>query len=113
MSLKEKIIKLADKLDQKGMMDDANTMDEILQMLEDSHMEEREEKEHHEDSPSYMAKPQLAHIAKEALDSFHLVEDGEMLDDWMESYIAQAELMISQVAKKLKYQKGVMTHGDK
>jgi hypothetical protein len=112
MSLKEKIIKLADKLDQRGMLDDANTMDEILQLLEDSHMEEHQEEEHH-DEPSYMAKPQLAHIAKEALDCFHLVEDGEMLDDWMESYIAQAELMISQVAKKLKYQKGVMMHGEK
>lgn len=112
MGLKEKIIKLADKLDQKGMLDDANTMDEILQLLEESHMEDQKEHEEDHDEPSYMAKPQLAHIAKAALDCFHLVEEGERLDDWMETYIAQAELMISQVAKKIKYHKGVLGQGD-
>jgi hypothetical protein len=108
MSLKEKIIKLADKLDEKGMLDEANTVDQILHLLEHNEMQHPAEEEHEE--ASYMAKPQLAQIAKAALDCFHMVEDGERLDDWMESYIAQAELMISQVAKKIIYQKGMLHH---
>lgn len=110
MNLKEKIIKLADKLDQKGMQDDANTMDEVLHLLQQYEAEHEESKG--DDQPSYMAKPQLAQIAKSALDCYHLVEEGERLDDWMETYISQAELMISQVAKKIMYHKGMLQHGD-
>jgi uncharacterized protein YjgD (DUF1641 family) len=81
------IIKLADAMDLMDKEREANILDKLV--------------EH----SSYMAKPQLAKIHEMARNLFFLLADNEEIDDWMESYIAQVEKMLTSVYDKLKYQK--------
>lgn len=94
MNIKKQIIILADDLDRRGLTKQAQHLDHILEEIS---------KHEHEDEPSYMAKPQLKTIAEAAHMLHEMVEEGERLDDWMETYISQAELMIMQVFKKFMY----------
>lgn len=55
---------------------------------------------------SYMAKPQLAKIQELAQELFMNIEDGEVLEDWQESKIAQIVSMISAIYDHIKYEKG-------
>lgn len=66
-------------------------------------------KENHQ-SGSYMAKQQLFTIALTAYKMWEEMEDGEQLEDWMESKIAQAEQSVTSVVKAFIY--GEMTDGD-
>ena len=52
---------------------------------------------------SYMAKQQLFTIATLAHAMWEKMEDGEQLEDWMESKIAQAEQSIVSVVKAYMY----------
>ena len=52
---------------------------------------------------SYMAKQQLYTIAILAQKMWESMEDGEQLEDWMESKIAQCEQSISSVVKAYMY----------
>lgn len=52
---------------------------------------------------SYMAKQQLFTIATLAKTMWEKMEEGDQLDDWMESKIAQAEQSISSVVKSFMY----------
>jgi hypothetical protein len=52
---------------------------------------------------SYMAKQQLFIIATLAHKMWEQLEDGEQLDDWMESKIAQSEESITSVVKAFMY----------
>lgn len=52
---------------------------------------------------SYMAKQQLFTIAKVAQKMWEMMEDGEQLEDWMESKIAQTEQSIVSVVKAYLY----------
>jgi hypothetical protein len=52
---------------------------------------------------SYMAKQQLFTIGTLAFKMWELMEDGEQLEDWMESKIAQTELNITSVVKSFMY----------
>lgn len=52
---------------------------------------------------SYMAKQQLFTIATLAYKMWELMEDGEQLEDWMESKIAQAEQGIVATVKAYMY----------
>ena len=52
---------------------------------------------------SYMAKQQLITIATIAYKMWEMMEDGEQLDDWMESKIAQAEQSVVAVVKAYMY----------
>ena len=58
--------------------------------------------ENHDDG-SYMAKQQLFTIATLAYKMWEMMEDGEKIDDWMESKIAQAEQSITSVVKSYLY----------
>jgi hypothetical protein len=58
--------------------------------------------ENHEEG-SYMAKQQLFTIATLAYKMWESMEDGEQLDDWMESKIAQAEQSVTSVVKTFMY----------
>jgi len=58
-------------------------------------------KENHEGS--YMAKQQLFTIATLAHKMWEIMEDGEQIDDWMESKIAQAEQSVVAVVKAYMY----------
>ena len=80
------IVKLADAMDLMDKEYEANILDKVM--------------EH----GSYMAKPQLAKIHEMARNLFFLLSDDEQIDDWMESYIAQVEKMLSSVHDKLRYQ---------
>ena len=62
----------------------------------------RQLKENHEEG-SYMAKQQLFTIATLAYKMWELMEEGEQLDDWMESKIAQAEQSVTSVVKAFMY----------
>jgi len=52
---------------------------------------------------SYMAKQQLFVIATMAHEMWQALEEGEQLDDWMESKIAQAEQSVTSVVKAFFY----------
>ena len=52
---------------------------------------------------NYMAKQQLFTIATLACKMWELMEDGEQLEDWMESKIAQSEQGIVAVVKAYMY----------
>jgi hypothetical protein len=58
--------------------------------------------ENHENG-SYMAKKQLFTIAIMAYKMWEEMEDGEQLEDWMESKIAQAEQSMTSVVKSYMY----------
>lgn len=53
---------------------------------------------------SYMAKQQLFTIATLAYKMWEMMEEGEQLDDWMESKIAQSESSILSVVKSYMYE---------
>ena len=59
-------------------------------------------KEDHEEG-SYMAKQQLFTIATLAYKMWELMEEGEQLEDWMESKIAQADQTVTAVVKSYMY----------
>jgi hypothetical protein len=52
---------------------------------------------------SYMAKQQLFTIATLAYKMWELMEEGDQLEDWMESKIAQSEQSITAVVKSFMY----------
>ena len=52
---------------------------------------------------SYMAKQQLFMLATMAYTMWENMEDGEQLEDWMESKIAQSEQSILSVVKAYMY----------
>ena len=52
---------------------------------------------------SYMAKQQLFTIATLAYKMWELMEEGEQLEDWMESKIAQAEQGVVSTVKAYMY----------
>lgn len=52
---------------------------------------------------SYMAKQQLFMLATMAYTMWENMEDGEQLEDWMESKIAQAEQSVLSVVKAYMY----------
>ena len=54
---------------------------------------------------SYMAKPQLAKIAKYATLLHSMIADGEELQDWQESHIAQIADDIGEVFHSIEYKK--------
>jgi hypothetical protein len=56
-----------------------------------------------ENKGSYMAKQQLFTIATLAWKMWEQLEDGEQLDDWMESKIAQVDQNITSVVKAYFY----------
>lgn len=52
---------------------------------------------------SYMAKQQLFTIATLAYKMWEQMEDGEQIEDWMESKVAQAEQSVVSVVKAFMY----------
>lgn len=52
---------------------------------------------------SYMAKQQLFMLATMAYTMWENMEEGEQLDDWMETKIAQAEQSVLSVVKAYMY----------
>ena len=59
-------------------------------------------KEDHEEG-SYMAKQQLFTIATLAYKMWEMMEEGERIEDWMETKIAQSEQMVLSVVKSFMY----------
>ena len=55
------------------------------------------------DDGSYMAKQQLFTIATLAYKMWEMMEEGEQLEDWMETKIAQSEQSITSVVKSFMY----------
>jgi hypothetical protein len=52
---------------------------------------------------SYMAKQQLFTIATLAFKMWEMMDDGEQIEDWMESKIAQTEQSVVAVVKAYMY----------
>ena len=59
-----------------------------------------------------MAKPQLSKIARYAQKLHDMIEDGEALQDWQESKIAQMSQMIGDVYHSLDYDHNYDDHDD-
>ena len=68
-------------------------------------------KEEHKQG-SYMAKQQLFTIATLAHQMLQIMEEGDQLEDWMESKIAQSEQSIISVVKSYLYDEVVDKNGD-
>jgi hypothetical protein len=62
---------------------------------------------------SYMSKKQLHTIAKLAYLMWKKMEDGEQLENWMESKIAQAEQSVISVVNEFMYPKGTSSDGQR
>jgi hypothetical protein len=60
-------------------------------------------KENQEEQGSYMAKQQLFTIATLAYKMWEIMEDGEQLEDWMETKLAQSEQSVIAVVKSYLY----------
>jgi hypothetical protein len=60
-------------------------------------------KENHEEEGSYMAKQQLFTIATLTYKMWEMMEEGDQLEDWMETKIAQSEQSITAVVKSFMY----------
>jgi hypothetical protein len=62
---------------------------------------------------SYMAKQQLFTIATLAYKMWEIMEEGDQLEDWMETKIAQSEQSITAVVKSFMYDEveDKMKHG--
>ena len=61
--------------------------------------------DHDHKGASYMAKPQLEKISEYAGKLHDMVCNGEQLDDWIESHIAQMADDISEVYHAMEYKK--------
>ena len=59
-----------------------------------------------------MAKPQLYGIVKNAINIFNMLDEGERIDDWMESNIAQTSRMLESINNKLEYKENGIKHSD-
>ncbi len=92
------IIKLADHLDMIGEEDEAALLDKIIPHLKGMEIEIVEND--HADQ-NYMIYPQLLSISEKAKIINAIVESGAKLDDWMETYIAQADLMLDNIYDKV------------
>ena len=55
---------------------------------------------------SYMARPQLDKIREYSSKLYDMIDDGEGLSDWMETYIAQMDHMIGAVYHSYKHSGG-------
>ena len=61
---------------------------------------------------SYMAKQQLFTIATLAYQMWKIMEEGDQLEDWMETKIAQSEQSIVSVVKSYLYDEAVDNNGE-
>ena len=99
------LVKVANKLDMLDMHNEADIIDGVItHVYNDSEEFLNLEEANHEGS--YMAKQQLAEIHELSSKLYFLIEDGEQIDDWKESYIAEIASKLDDVYKKMKYHKG-------
>lgn len=71
----------------------------VIDRLNNRKINLSEEQEHEH----YMAKQQLFTIATMAYKMWEMLEEGEVLEDWMESKIAQCDASITAVVKSFFY----------
>ena len=95
------LIKLADHLDMIGEKEEASLLDEILPHIKNVAINMSEESDDTGDDVSYMLPSQLTSISEKALIIKSMVKSGAIVDDWMETYIAQADLMIDNIYDKM------------
>ena len=76
----------------KNVLISEKQLEELTKGLKESHQE-----------GSYMAKQQLFVIATLSQKMWEAMEEGEQLEDWMETKIAQAEQSIVSVVKSYMY----------
>jgi hypothetical protein len=87
-------------------------IDDLLGMgAEKVDIDWKDEDDHNRHS-SYMARPQLAKIAKYASQLLDIVDKGEQLEDWQESKIAQMSQMMGDVYHSIEYDEMEMDHDD-
>lgn len=95
------IVKLADHLDMIGEKEEASLLDNILPYIKNVEIDMEEESENHNTDENYMLESQLTSISKKTMIIKSMIESGAMVDDWMETYIAQADLMIDNIYDKM------------
>ena len=86
---------IVDDIDDSGLGD--------FSSLGDTNIDSDKADKYNHDKKSYMARPQLYRIAKYATDLLNIIKDGEEVDDWIESYIAQSEQMMNSVYGKFDF----------
>lgn len=111
------LVKLSNSLDERGLFKEANFIDSIIQIPGQGEFLVADEscqicgaspcgcKKGKGHGGSYMAKPQLANIEDKARSINAMIAEGEEIDDWMETYIAQADKMLTDIEHKLAYKK--------
>jgi hypothetical protein len=92
----KELIKLADHLDSIGHGDYADILDNLMP---DIAYELDALDNHYEDN--YMLESQLSSISEKALKIKDAIKSGSIAEDWMETYIAQADLMIDNIYDRI------------
>jgi len=100
------IIKLADHLDMIGEKEEASLLDEILPYIKNVEVDmanSKIEDETHKDDldVNYMLASQLTSISEKTSIILSMINEGAMVDDWIETYIAQSDLMIDNIYDKM------------
>lgn len=81
----------------KNVLISEKQLEELIGKVKNKEVNESHEK------GSYMAKQQLFMLATMAYTMWEKMEDGEQLEDWMETKIAQSEQSILSVVKAYMY----------
>jgi hypothetical protein len=124
LSVIDSLVKISNSLDKKGFLKEADMVDGIITKIHGKDPVESVELTDEGFPPtsscnscgvngcsckdgggSYMAKPQLSNIEEKARSLNHMIQDGEEIHDWMESYVAQADKMLTDVEHRLSYDK--------
>ena len=92
------IIKLADHLDRIGEEGEAALLDKLIPHLKGMEIEVAEGEDQDQ---NYMVYSQLVSISEKAKIINSIAQSGAKLDDWMETYIAQADLMLDNIYDKV------------
>lgn len=103
--LKKLIVKeMKNIIDEETLIDPSSITYVGTGTISTNHDKAHHDKKHYKSS-SYMAKPQLEKIAEYAQKLHDMICDGEQLDDWMESHIAQMADDVAEVYHALSYSK--------
>ena len=84
-----------------------DSMEMLSSMMGHDHHDHTKMHKHSHKGSSYMAKPQLAKIARYAHDLHSMIHEDEELQDWQESKIAQMAQMIGDVYHSIEYKKHI------
>ena len=113
--LLKNLIKISNKLDEMGKFEHADKFDDFSDFISEEPIEGvitevydegcvgKNEDEHDEHGQSYMTLPLLKKIRDLSSELCKMINEGEQVEDWIESYISQMSKMMDDVYTAWKY----------